>query len=262
MTQELATFALTHLDLTSLNDNDTEETVVRLAQRAISDKGACAAVCVWPEFVKIARENLAQTVHVAAVANFPTGSHSLDAIYKEVTTALDAGASEIDLVLPYKMLIAGVWSEVAKVLKFVRDLTFDYGRNIKLKVILETGALEEHPNKDDLICEAVVLSLQHGADFIKTSTGKHPVGATPYAVEKICQLLSVYKDKFPNVGVKVSGGIKTLEDVELYANIVKKHLGEDALTADKFRIGASSLMNSIEATLSGVNINADKGSSY
>ena len=118
-----------------------------------------------------------------------------------------------------------------------------------MKVILETGALEEHANKADLIYEAVILSLQNGADFIKTSTGKHPVGATPYAVETICKVLKQYKNQFPNVGVKVSGGIKTLDDVAMYANIVKEYLGEDALTADKFRIGASSLLNSIETTL-------------
>lgn len=108
MTFHLAKFALTHLDLTSLNDNDTSDAIAALAQRSSNQAGSCAAVCVWPERVADARRYALANVNIAAVANFPSGSQSLDSIYKEVATALNAGATEIDLVLPYKMLISGV----------------------------------------------------------------------------------------------------------------------------------------------------------
>lgn len=251
MERNTAIFALNCLDLTSLNDTDTTQDIINLTKRATTQEGNCAAVCVWPDFVATAKENLPVEVAVAAVTNFPGGSQSLDSIYKEVTTALNAGATEIDLVLPYKMLIAGFWSEVSRVLHFVRDLTNDYDKSIKLKVILETGALEACPNKADLIYEAVLLSLQHGADFIKTSTGRYPVGATPYAVEAICNVLKQHRKKYPSVGVKISGGVKTLEDVAMYARIVADYLGEEALNKELFRIGASSLMTTIESHIKG-----------
>ena len=226
--QTTARLALACLDLTSLNDADTEADVVRLCARAQGPFGPVAAVCVWPRFAALARRELPAGIAVAAVANFPHGSADIASAVSDTRAIVDAGAQEIDVVLPFARLRQGDERVVAELLQAVRAAC----RGLLLKVILETGVLVD----DALIARAATLSLDAGADFLKTSTGKTPVSATPQAAR---------------VGFKASGGIRSVADAALYLDLCEQALGRDALRAARFRIGASSLLNDIEAVLGG-----------
>jgi deoxyribose-phosphate aldolase len=163
-----ARVALACLDLTRLNDGDTEADIEQLCERAQGRYGPVAAVCVWPHLAAIARRHLPATIAVAAVANFPDGSTDLARVAREIGQIRDAGAQEVDVVLPYATLRAGDEAAAVAVLHEARRSS----RGLRLKVILETGELATPA----LIARASTLALDAGADFIKTSTGKTPTG--------------------------------------------------------------------------------------
>ena len=171
-----ARIALACLDLTSLNDRDTEADVVALCERASGRHGAVAAVCVWPRFARLARERVSRAVKVAAVANFPDGSTDVARTERDVDTIVQAGAHEVDVVLPYRALLDGDEAACVAVLRAARRGS----ANLTMKVILETGELRD----DAAIERAARLALAEGADFLKTSTGKSPVSATPQAAAR------------------------------------------------------------------------------
>lgn len=238
-----ARLALRCLDLTSLNDADTEEDIHRLCVRAQGPHGQAAAVCVWPRLAACARRQLPGSVAVAAVANFPDGSTDVPRAVRETLAIVQAGAQEVDLVLPYRALMAGDTAAVRHLLQAVR--TACAGR--VLKVILETGELQT----EALIREASLLALEAGADFLKTSTGKTAVSATPEAARWMLEVIAAHPQAASRAGFKASGGLRTVREASTYLALVARLLGPQALVPGRFRIGASSLLADIDAVLGG-----------
>jgi deoxyribose-phosphate aldolase len=239
--QTSARIALACLDLTSLNDADTEADIAKLCQRAQSPFGSVAALCVWPRLVTFARAQLPAHISVAAVANFPHGSVNLEAAVQDTLHIVQAGAQEVDVVLPYKALMASDETAVTQLLTAVRQAC----PGLVLKVILETGELKTPA----LIAHASQLALGAGADFLKTSTGKTAVNATPEAAQVMLEVIAANPVARNHIGFKASGGIRTVQEAMLYEALVAQYLGVDALNPQRFRLGASSLLGDIEAVL-------------
>jgi len=233
--------ALACLDLTSLNDGDSAADIEALCRRAQTAFGPVAAVCVWPRFVAQARALLPAGIKVAAVADFPDGALDLNRAVADVRLIAAAGGDEVDVVLPYQALMAGQSSEVAEFLAEVRYAS----RPMTLKVIIESGELRS----PELIAEATRLALMAGADFVKTSTGKTPVSATLDAAKTMLQ--EIKASGLAHAGFKASGGIRTVADASAYLELAAAKLGAEAIKPERFRFGASGLLNDIEAVLSG-----------
>lgn len=236
-----ARIALACLDLTSLNHHDTEADIARLCQRAQGPFGLVAAVCVWPRLAALARAQLSAHIGVAAVANFPHGDADIDAAVQDTVQIVQAGAQEVDVVLPYKSLMAGDEATVSALLSAVRLAC----PGLVLKVILETGELQTPA----LIARASQLALNAGADFLKTSTGKTPINATPEAAQTMLAIIAASPTARDRVGFKASGGIRTVHEAMVYEAMVRQYLGNAALNPSRFRIGASSLLSDIELVL-------------
>ncbi|MEN9506602.1 MAG: deoxyribose-phosphate aldolase [Actinomycetota bacterium] len=238
------------VDLTDLGEAPTAEAITQLCRRATGSHGSTAAVCVWPRFVAQAKALLASSgVRVATVVNFPDGGSDADLVVAETRAALAAGADEIDLVMPYRAFLAGHDDVVVTVLDRVRACVVGPAR---LKVILETGA---HPDRDS-IARATVLAIDHGADFVKTSTGKTSVSATPDAVRT---MLEVIRGSGRAVGIKPSGGIRTLDDARAYLAIADDVMGASWATPETFRFGASGLLDALESAIEGAGDGFDPG---
>jgi len=238
-----ARLALACLDLTSLNDADTEADVAKLCERAQGLHGPVAAVCVWPRFAAFARRQLPANIGVAAVANFPDGSADIERALRDTGEIVQSGAQEVDVVLPYARLQHGDEQAVSQLLNAVRRAC----PGLTLKVILETGMLVD----DALIVRASQLSLAAGADFLKTSTGKTAVSATPQAATLMLRCIADDAQAAGRVGFKPSGGIRTVADAAVYIALCEQALGPQAVQPRRFRFGASGLLNDIEALLSG-----------
>lgn len=238
-----ATMALACLDLTSLNVQDTEADIAHLCLRAQSRFGPVAAVCVWPRLAAFARSQLPTQIAVAAVANFPDGSADLERAVRDVDTIVQSGAQEVDVVLPYRQLLAGDAAGAARVLRAVRKAC----PGLLLKVILETGELRTTPWME----QAAQLALDCGADFLKTSTGKTSVHATPEAARTLLARIAADPTARGRVGFKASGGIRSVQAAQVYMDLCQETLGSAALGPQRFRLGASSLLDDIEAVLSG-----------
>jgi len=242
-----ARIALACLDLTSLNDADTDADILRLCERAAGapGRGPVAAVCVWPRFAALARHNLPAGIAVAAVANFPDGSADVARAVRDTREIVAAGAQEVDVVLPWRTLDAA-----PALVKAVRRAC----PGLVLKVILETGELAPGlatEAGDAAIRRACRIALDAGADFLKTSTGKVPVNATPHAARLLLQAIAGDARHAARVGFKPAGGVRTVADAATYIALVAEHLGPAALVPARFRIGASGLLNDIEAVLAG-----------
>lgn len=253
---EAARLSLACLDLTSLNDADTEADIARLCERAQAPLGAVAAVCVWPRLAAFARAQLPAYIGVAAVANFPDGSTDVERAVRDTSEIVQAGAQEVDVVLPWRALQAGDEVTAAAVLRSVRRAC----EGLTLKVILESGELGASGDMA-LITRASRIALAEGADFLKTSTGKTTRHASLSAAEAMLAAIASDAQARERVGLKPSGGLRTVADVQPYLALVAQHLGAGALNPQRFRIGASSLYADIEAILSG-NSNAPTGSTY
>jgi deoxyribose-phosphate aldolase len=244
VTQDLkaaARTALACLDLTSLNDGDTAADIEALCRRAQTAHGPVAAVCVWPRFVAQARAALPASIKVAAVANFPDGALDVTRALADVAEIAQAGGDEVDVVLPYRALLADQSTEVAEFLSEVRFAS----RPLTLKVIIESGELAS----PDRIAQATRLALAAGADFIKTSTGKTPVGATPEAAAVM--LKEIKASGLSSAGFKASGGVRSVVDAAGYIAQAEATLGAAALNPQRLRFGASGLLTDIEAVLAG-----------
>lgn len=232
--------ALGLVDLTNLDDTCTEADIDRLCARARGPHGDVAAVCVWPRFVSQAAQLLSGTgIEVATVVNFPSGDDDTRDVVALIEDCLSNGANEIDVVLPYRKFQAGDLDAVTDTLDAVRAAV---PSSVHLKVILETGELAS----DDLIRRAARLAIEHGADFIKTSTGKTKVSAT---VESVGVMLEVIADSIRPVGIKPSGGIRTLDDAERYLQLADDVMGPTWVSSETFRFGASGLLDALEAEL-------------
>ena len=240
----VAARALALLDLTNLDDGCSEADVDALCQKAVGPAGKAAAVCVWPRFVARSRANLRGTgVAVAAVANFPDGSADIDRAVAETRAIVADAGDEVDVVLPYAAWLDGD-RDTAKAL--VSDCKEACGKTAHLKVILETGRLKTPRN----IIEASRDAIAAGADFIKTSTGKIEVSATPEAAQA---MLTVLADTDKPIGFKAAGGIRTLEDAAAYLEIADRIMGPDWVSPRTFRFGASGLLDDLLKALGGGN---------
>ena len=255
---EVLTHCLSLMDLTTLRTEDTPESVKKLVGKVNSfmkdfpEYPLPASICVFPNFASVVRENLeSKDVHVTAVAGcFPTSQSFIEVKVKECEMAVEAGADEIDIVLALNAFMAGDEESARKEIRTIRaaiDKTAEaLGRKVTLKVILETGLLVTPEN----IAEASFLAMEEGADFIKTSTGKVSVNATPMAAYVMCECIKAFYDKTGRrVGFKAAGGISTSKDAVCYHSIAKSILGNDWLGKDLFRFGVSRLANSLMSSI-------------
>ncbi len=238
------------IDLTSLTSIDTKESIWKLVDRVNDFEGIrpdvpnVAAICTYPLFIETVKQALtAQEVKIASVAGgFPSSQTFMEIKIAETGMAVMQGADEIDMVMNIGYFLEENYEELAEEIQEVKESC----RTAKLKVILETGALKSPEN----IQKAAILALYSDADFIKTSTGKGYPGTTPEAVYVMCQTIKKYHSiTGRKVGIKVSGGVRTAEEAVRYYTIVKEILGNDWLTKELFRIGASSLVEDIERRL-------------
>ena len=231
------------LDLTSLNATDDAATVRALAALAATPAGRVAAVCIWPQFIATARASLAGTgVAIAVVANFPAGDNDPHAAAAQTAQAIAEGADEVDVVFPYRALLAGDETSGVTLVRACREAC---GPRALLKVILETGQL----GGAERIRRAADLAIAGGAHFIKTSTGKTQPGATLAAAEPMLDAIAAARARGVTVGFKPSGGVGTIESAQGYLDAYERRFGVGSATAATFRIGASSLMKQLLTVL-------------
>jgi deoxyribose-phosphate aldolase len=230
----IARRAISLIDLTDLSDDSSAERVAALCERAATH--GTAAVCVWPDFVAGATAQLTGTpVQVATVVNFPTGDERPFAVRVITERALADGADEIDVVLPYRAWLQGDTARAAQVLDTVRAAT---AGSALVKVILESGALPDAA----ATTRAAQFAIDRGADFVKTSTGKIPVSATPEAAAAI---LDAVASAGRPVGIKPSGGISTLAAAAGYLDLADRVMGAGWAAPSTFRFGASGLLGAL-----------------
>ncbi|EPT8450055.1 deoxyribose-phosphate aldolase [Vibrio fluvialis] len=245
--------ALKLMDLTTLNDDDTDAKVIQLCHDAKSPVGNTAAICIYPRFIPIAKKTLREQgtpdVRIATVTNFPHGNDDVGIAVAETKAAVAYGADEVDVVFPYRALMAGN-EQVG--FDLVKQCKAACGDTVLLKVIIETGELKE----EALIKKASQICIEAGADFIKTSTGKVPVNATP---EYARMMLEVIRDMgvAKSVGFKPAGGVRTAEDAALYLAMADEILGDNWVDSRHYRFGASSLLTNLLNTLEVTNETAD-----
>ena len=234
------------MDLTTLEGKDTPGRVDQLCRKAMTPDSRdstlppVAAVCVYPSLVGEAKRALAgSSVKVASVATgFPAGQTSIEVKIAETRTAVAAGADEVDMVIDRGAFLAGRYAEVAREISAVKDAC----GLAHLKVILETGELGTYDN----VRRASMLAMEAGADFIKTSTGKVvPAATLPVALAMLQAARDFNERTGGRVGVKVAGGIRTAKQALQYLVLVKETCGDDYLSAQTFRIGASTLLNDV-----------------
>ena len=233
VTPALARTLIASVDLTSLELDDTPEKIAKLCRDAMTPKGPVATVCVYPGFVRQAREALAGTgVKVATVIDFPDGNSDPLDVMRQVDEAVREGAEEVDLVFPYRRFLSDSPPPASKNVRAVRDAG---GYDIRCKVILESGA---YPDFERLAVAADV-AIQGGADFLKTSTGKTATGAT---LEAAAIILSRIAASGLPVGFKVSGGIREPVAAAAHLTLAESILGQGWANPATFRIGTSSLL--------------------
>jgi deoxyribose-phosphate aldolase len=234
------------MDLTTLEGKDTPGRVDQLCRKAInpdtrdSTLPPVAAVCVYPSLVEEAKRALAgSSVKVASVATgFPAGQTSVEVKIAETRAAVSAGADEVDMVIDRRAFLSGRYAEVAREIASVKNAC----GLAHLKVILETGELGTYDN----VRRASMLAMEAGADFIKTSTGKVvPAATLPVALAMLQAARDFNERTGRRVGVKVAGGIRTAKQALQYLVLVKETCGDEYLSPQTFRIGASTLLNDV-----------------
>ncbi len=245
-------FCYSAIDLTTLSCNDSTASVSAFAERCMEFYTAyphipnVASICIYPSFVETVGLVVdGSPMRITAVAGgFPSSQTFLEVKMLEAAMAIENGADEIDIVLNAGKMLTGAYDEAANEIEVLRAESAGTVR----KVILETGALKT----PELIRKASLLSMFAGADFIKTSTGKIDVAATPEAAVVMCHAIRDYHERTGRrVGFKAAGGVRSAEDAALYYTIVERILGREWLTADLFRIGASSAANNLLSAIEG-----------
>ena len=243
---EIAARLISSLDLTTLEGKDTKDSVLKLCGKAKTPSygnneiPSCAAVCVYPVFIKAVKENLkGSTVKTASVATgFPSGQYHREVKLLDVEMCLKDGADEIDMVISRGEFLSGNYRFVFDEIKMIKSLC----GNVHLKVILETGELGSFEN----IRKASFIAMEAGADFIKTSTGKiNPAATLPVTLVMLESIGQFYRMTGKKIGIKPAGGIRTANDAFGYFSLVSNVLGEEWLNNKLFRIGASSLLDSL-----------------
>ena len=240
------------IDLTSLNTTDNKSHIIHFTGKVNSFSGRfsnipnVAAICVYPNFVAVVKEKLsARNVKIVSVAGaFPTSQTFRSIKVTECKMAVEAGADEIDIVIPVGAFLG---NDFAMVADEIREIKGAIGSK-QLKVIVESGLLGDFEN----IFRASMIAMDAGADFIKTSSGKTTISATPEAAFVMCHAISdFYSETGIRIGFKAAGGIVTPGDAVRYYMIVNHCLGEEWLNNKLFRIGASRLANNILSEISG-----------
>lgn len=240
------------IDLTTLKCTDTEESVMKFTEKVnefvdkYPDLENVAAICVYPNMAEIVNDTLeADNVKIACVSGgFPSSQTFMEVKVAETAMALHTGAEEIDIVMPVGKFLCGDYEGMCDEIGELKDICGEK----PLKVILETGTLRSASN----IKKAAILAMYSGADFIKTSTGKEAISATPEAAWVMCEAIKeYYKETGRKVGFKAAGGIDSVKKALAYYTIVKEILGEEWLNNGLFRIGASRLANQLLSDILG-----------
>ncbi len=244
MTQEVKRFLMGSVELTSLKTTDSEESILKFTEKVnefdnqYPDLPHVATICVYPCYAKIVSQSLeVEGVEVACVSgSFPSSQALLEVKVAETALAVKDGATEIDIVMSVGKFLSGDYETVCDEISELKAVCGEK----KMKVILETGCLANGTE----IKKASLLSMFAGADYIKTSTGKEKVAATPEAAYIMCQAIKEFYDKTGiQIGFKPAGGINTVKDAVTYYTIVKEVLGEKWLTNQYLRLGTSRLAN-------------------
>lgn len=245
-------FLYSTIDLTTLSPKDNKTSIHNFVE-AVNKKyeskennlPSVAAICVYPAHIKQVKAELKDpSVRIASVSGgFPASQTLMETKLMETSFAVTDGANEIDIVLNIGEFLDEDWQNVDLEIREQKE----HATNAKLKVIIESGLLED----PELIRRAAIMSIFSGADFVKTSTGKDCPGATLEAAYTIARVIKEYYDKFDvRCGIKVSGGIRTPQEAVKYYCIIKSVLGEEWLTNELFRIGASSLEGNLRKAIS------------
>ena len=251
-TPEVKKFLFGSIELTTLSTTDSDTSVMAFVDRVNQFESAypqlphVAAVCVYPCFAEVASETLeVEGVEVTCVSgSFPSSQAVIEVKVAETALAVRDGATEIDIVMPVGKFLSGNYEELCDDIAELKQACSDK----PIKVILETGDLKTASN----IKKAALLSMYAGADYIKTSTGKEKVSATPEAAYVMCQAIKEYYEKTGiQIGFKPAGGINTVMDAIIYYTIVKEVLGEKWLTNKWFRLGTSRLANLLLSEING-----------
>jgi deoxyribose-phosphate aldolase len=226
-------------DLTSLNESDDATSTHTLSLLARSAPLKPAAVCIFARWIPVALQALdGSGIPVCAVANFPSGEAAPDVAAAETAAAIAAGASEVDVVFPYRTLLAG---DSKTGLSLVRGCREACGEHALLKVILETGQLQSASN----IRRAAEIAIDGGAHFLKTSTGKTQPAATPAAAAILLEVIAAADRHTHPIGFKASGGIRKIDDAMVYVSLYERKFGSGSASAENFRIGASGLFKEL-----------------
>ena len=242
---ETKKFLFGSIELTTLKTTDSDESVMAFTERvnqfdeAYGDLPHVATICVYPCFAKTVAQTLEiDEVEIACVSgSFPSSQALIEVKIAETALAVKDGATEIDIVMPVGKFLAGDYETVCD---DIAELKATCGEDVAMKVILETGCLKTGSN----IKKASILSMYAGADYIKTSTGKEKISATPEAAYVMCQAIKEYYEQTGiQIGFKPAGGINSVMDALIYYTIVKEVLGEKWLTNRWFRMGTSRLAN-------------------
>lgn len=254
-TLEVKKFLMGSVELTTLKTTDSEESVMAFVEK-VNEYDATypalphfATICVYPCFAKVVSETLeVEGVEIACVSgSFPSSQARMEVKIAETSLAVEDGATEIDIVMPVGKFLSGDYEGVCDDIAEMKAACGD----VPMKVILETGDLR---NGTD-IKKASILSMYAGGDYIKTSTGKEKVSATPEAAYIMCQAIKEYYEETGiQIGFKPAGGINTVTDALTYYTIVKEVLGEKWLTNKWFRLGTSRLANLLLSELEGQEI--------
>ena len=241
------------IDLTSLGVTDSLRSIGEFTielPRHFPQAGSVASICVYPVFVETV--GLAAGDSKMAITSvsggFPSSQTYLEVKMLETAMAIENGADEIDIVISIGEMLDGEYDLAGNEIETLRA---EIGDDAILKVILESGTLSD----PELIHKAATIAMEAGADFIKTSTGKNGIAATPEAAVAMCLAIRQFAEKTGRkVGFKAAGGISTAESAALYYSIVEEILGEEWLTPERFRIGASSLANNLLSEIEGCEI--------
>ena len=252
-TLEVKKFLFGSIELTTLKTEDSDTSVMAFTERVNAfdneypDMPHVATICVYPCFAEIVKDTLeVEGVEIACVSgSFPSSQARIEVKVAETSLAVKDGATEIDIVMPVGKFLSGDYEGMCE---DISELKNACGKDVAMKVILETGDIKTASN----IKKASILSMYAGADYIKTSTGKEKISATPEAAYVMCQAIKEYYDETGiQIGFKPAGGINTVRGAITYYTIVKEVLGEKWLTNKWFRLGTSRLANLLLSEIQG-----------